>query len=1130
MIITFVLIPLMTRLLRQIIFIFLIFPLVGMSQFADDFSDGNFTANPTWSGDDSNFEINSGGRLHLNAPASTDESYLSTPSVAIDTASWEFFIRLEFNPSSSNRARVYLISDQANLEGALNGYFVQIGNTEDEISLYRQSGTTTTKIIDGVDDLVDLDPVEAMVRVTRSTNGLWELYADTSTSSNYQLMGQSTDTSFLSSSYFGVWCDYTATRSDKFFFDDFLVTGNAYLDLDPPFISSVQAQTSNQVLVTYSEAIDTTTAQTLTNYDVNNSIGAPTSASVNAVNAVLLTFSNAFTLGATYTLTVSDVEDLAGNALLSASENFQYVEFSAAEYRDVVINEIMADPSPIVGLPELEFIEIYNASSKFIQLDSAQISDPSTVSMILGSELLAPQEYVILCHQNNVGAFSGFGRVIGLSTFPGINNAADELKLFVAGELVDEVNFTDAWYLDATKKLGGYSLEQINPEHPCTGMLNWRASDSPSGGTPGTQNSVFDNSPDVTAPEVSKLEVVGVTELMLTFSKLMDSLSIANAVFSIDNGLSISGVSIADALVSTVSIQLSAAIDSSLLYTLSISGNISDCLGNLLSTESVAFGLGVTPRPFDIVINELYPDPDELSAIPTVEFVELYNRSDKLLRLEGLSLSDRSTSSAIFPSTLGSGAYIIVCDDDNAALFEAYGKTAPVSTMPSLNNAEDFISLKKGELIIDQVSYDDSWYGSTTYASGGYTLERINPEHLCGLASNWQASLSEEGGTPGQVNTVYSSADFPPLSLLGGQFTSLQSVELTFDRRMDTTSIATSRVYLAGETFVPDQPTVDLTRLSFTRTQEFTRGTLYSFLVDSISDCAGMKLKNTSIELYLHDSGDVVINEVLTNPRGSGTDFIELYSNSEHPLSLMGWSLAYFDSKDSLRFNSISTSPLRLNPNEYIALNEDNADLVFNYAGALNQHLIEMNLPSYANDAASVLLYDNLGSLMESFEYSAELHFDLIDNLDGVSLERLDPKRVASDVGNWHSASSTENYGTPGYQNSQSLSSAGTSGFTLSSDYVSPDNDGYQDNVNIDFVLSTPETVLTINIYNDKGMLIRALSSNLVVGTSGSITWDGTNDGGEKARTGIHVIVVETFDLKGNRSVNRLPIVVASRL
>ena len=298
--------------------------MVGAAQFSDDFSDGNFTSNPIWAGDNANFEVDANGFLHLNAPAVADESFLSVASVAIDTASWEFSVRLEFNPSSSNRARVYLVSSDSNLKGPLNGYYVLIGNTEDEISLYRQSGTTVTKIIDGVDDLVDTDPVEVKVLVTRSTNGDWELFADTSSSANYQLLGQVTDTTFQSSTFFGVWCDYTSTRSDKFYFDDFHVSGNAYLDVNPPLLLSAQALSNNQVLVTFNEAMDQTTAQNTANYNVNNAIGAPTSANLNGATQVILSFTNTFSLGSTYTLSASSVEDLSGNALVSTNSDFQY--------------------------------------------------------------------------------------------------------------------------------------------------------------------------------------------------------------------------------------------------------------------------------------------------------------------------------------------------------------------------------------------------------------------------------------------------------------------------------------------------------------------------------------------------------------------------------------------------------------------------------------------------------------------------------------------------------------------------------------------------------------------------------------------------------------------------------------
>ncbi|MEY3237606.1 MAG: hypothetical protein RI883_1707, partial [Bacteroidota bacterium] len=111
-------------------------------QFTDDFSDGDLTNNPTWVGDDSVFVIfdNTGNmQLHSNKTIISSSFYLSTPSLQATNGQWEFYTRLAFNTSSANFVDVYLTSDQSNLlSPTLNGYFVRIGGTTDEISLYKK--------------------------------------------------------------------------------------------------------------------------------------------------------------------------------------------------------------------------------------------------------------------------------------------------------------------------------------------------------------------------------------------------------------------------------------------------------------------------------------------------------------------------------------------------------------------------------------------------------------------------------------------------------------------------------------------------------------------------------------------------------------------------------------------------------------------------------------------------------------------------------------------------------------------------------------------------------------------------------------------------------------------------------
>jgi len=109
-----------------LLFILTTFTQVVFAQFLDNFSDGEFTNNPIWSGNVGVFEVDTTFKLHLNDTIS-GESFLVTESNVYINAVWEFDVRLEFNSSSSNFAKVYLTADDQNLTADLNGFFVQIG-------------------------------------------------------------------------------------------------------------------------------------------------------------------------------------------------------------------------------------------------------------------------------------------------------------------------------------------------------------------------------------------------------------------------------------------------------------------------------------------------------------------------------------------------------------------------------------------------------------------------------------------------------------------------------------------------------------------------------------------------------------------------------------------------------------------------------------------------------------------------------------------------------------------------------------------------------------------------------------------------------------------------------------------
>ena len=132
--------------MKKNLFTFLFFAcnIVCFAQLYDDFSDGNFTNNPSWEGSAGAFEVSVDFKLQLNDSVS-DTSYLSTSSNAIINGFWEFDVKLDFDPSTSNYAQIYLTSDVQDLSGDLNGYFVKIGGESgavDEIALYAQNGSS----------------------------------------------------------------------------------------------------------------------------------------------------------------------------------------------------------------------------------------------------------------------------------------------------------------------------------------------------------------------------------------------------------------------------------------------------------------------------------------------------------------------------------------------------------------------------------------------------------------------------------------------------------------------------------------------------------------------------------------------------------------------------------------------------------------------------------------------------------------------------------------------------------------------------------------------------------------------------------------------------------------------------
>ena len=172
------------------------------------------------------------------------------------------------------------------------------------------------------------------------------------------------------------------------------------------------------------------------------------------------------------------------------------------------------------------------------------------------------------------------------------------------------------------------------------------------------------------------------------------------------------------------------------------------------------------------------------------------------------------------------------------------------------------------------------------------------------------------------------------------------------------------------------------------------------------------------------------------------------------------------------------------------------------------------NMPSLDDQAATVVLLNDTLGMIDEFTYSEGMHLQTLKNVDGISLERINPDKPAYYKGNWHSAAETVGYGTPGYKNSEYLTdSVRQTRFSLSQEIFSPDSDGFNDVLQVSYNFDKPGCRAQAFIFEPSGRLVRHLFTNELLGTQGSFTWDGTDDSGRMCHVGMYLVYVKTvFD------------------
>ena len=849
---------------------FLTLPQV-FGQVSDNFSDGNFSLTPTWSGDDSVYtilDVAGDFQLRSNKLLPNSSFYLATASTLSTDAQWEFFVNLNLNTSSANYTDIYLTADQSNLlSPSLSGYFVRIGGTTDEISLYRKVSGAATKIIDGADGITNTSINTLKIKVICTASNDWTLSRDiTGTGISFFTEGTINDASVTGSSFFGISITQsTASFFQKHFFDD-LYVGPIIYDVTPPVLISATAINAIQIDVLFNEPLNQASAETLLNYTLQVAPPALAAVNLDLTNPALvhLTTSTAMTNGTSYTLNSNNIADVSSNVSGTQSVPFQYLVAENPVVGDVIINEFLCDETPSVGLPLVEYVEIVNLSSKYFNLNGWKLGDASSDGTVQTAWLM-PGEHKVLCATANVDSFSV---AVPVSSFPSLNNSGDDIVLKDnTGLILDKISYNLTWYNNPAKEDGGYSIERINPNDPCSAADNWKASNAFIGGTPSAINSVYDITPDTENPQIIELIALAPNFLEIYFSEGMDSTSLKNMVTDINPNLIISNNYVLSAFPNMCTLEFATALVPSLNYTIQLTG-ASDCWGNTT-------------------------------------------------------------------------------------------------------------------VLLDQ-----------------FTL--------------------------------------------------------------------------------PD----------------------------------------------LAEAGDVIINEILFDPYTGGSDWIELYNTSSKVINLKNWQFASYDD-DTISNQKAIPNNFLLFPNQFVVVGKDSTFVKQNYPFAVTGNFIDADLPSYNNDSSTVYLINN-ALVMDKVSYTDDWHFKLLDVTDGVSLERITFEGPSSNLNNWHSAAEAVSWATPGGQNSQYFPAGSSGEFSYTSATFSPDSDGFEDVLQINYEMEEPGLLGTFTIYDDRGRLIMELFKNELLGTSGTFKWDGVKENGTKTTIGTYVGVFEAFKVDGGQKYAKRKVFVVS--
>ncbi len=424
----------------------------------------------------------------------------------------------------------------------------------------------------------------------------------------------------------------------------------------------------------------------------------------------------------------------------------------------IALNEIHYHPID----EQVEYLEFVNIGSDTLNINGWSFRDRSGARGTISSQIMIPADSLfLLCGDEAI--LSDWTPVntplVELIPWPSLNNTSDSILIF---DPLGNQQLAHG-YESTQGGAAGRSLERLALWKLADQAASWSTCEDPWGITPGRRNSVH-------VPPVN---------LVLGEIQILDSLLMINEDFFVQ--FEILNMGIEPVSTARVTVQVFNEMDKLVEYdellpiltagdTLLWSINLElDQCGWLDFVAEVHFPNDDLPEDnflalrsyvscfsSPLVINELMPVPlpDQL------EWVELYNRSNRAVDLQNWLISDNSLAGKVISDSmlmLAARSYVLLTAQADLYPIIGEGHVQAISGFPTLNNTEDAV------ILFDPQSrrMDETFYDGFTAIAEGRSLERIRNDAPGSDPRNWGICIDELASTAGRENSL-NLIELPP--------------------------------------------------------------------------------------------------------------------------------------------------------------------------------------------------------------------------------------------------------------------------------------------------------------------------------------------------------------------------------